>query len=63
LFSLYEKSFFCRIKLDLILNTSLVLAREIREATNVAAGSIIDEHRGRVTEENMEKMKYTCSIG
>ncbi|KAK7357404.1 hypothetical protein VNO80_16689 [Phaseolus coccineus] len=37
------------------------IAQEIREATNVTAGSIIDEHRIRVTEENMEKMKYCFS--
>ncbi|KAK7391096.1 hypothetical protein VNO78_19452 [Psophocarpus tetragonolobus] len=34
------------------------VAREIREATNVAAGSTIDEVAARVTEENLEKMQY-----
>ncbi|TKY51220.1 Cytochrome P450 704C1 [Spatholobus suberectus] len=34
------------------------IAQEIREATNVAAGSTIDELVARVTEENLEKMQY-----
>ncbi|XP_020208764.1 cytochrome P450 704C1 [Cajanus cajan] len=34
------------------------IAQEIREATNVAAGSTIDELAASVTEENMEKMQY-----
>jgi len=34
------------------------IAQEIRETTNVAAGSTIDELAARVTEENLEKMQY-----
>ncbi|KAK7357405.1 hypothetical protein VNO80_16690 [Phaseolus coccineus] len=34
------------------------IAKEIRETTNVAAGSTIDELAARITEENLEKMQY-----
>ncbi|KAL5195130.1 Cytochrome P450 704C1 [Glycine soja] len=34
------------------------IAQEIRQTTNVEAGSTIDELAARVTEENMEKMQY-----
>ncbi|KAK7280043.1 hypothetical protein RJT34_25105 [Clitoria ternatea] len=37
------------------------IAQEIREATNVANGSSIDELAARVTEENLEKMQYLHS--
>ena len=34
------------------------IAQEIRQTTNVEAGSTIDELAARVTEENREKMQY-----
>lgn len=34
------------------------IAKEIRETTNVAAGSTVDELAARITEENLEKMQY-----